>query len=297
MLSRIHFFIILIFILQIESYSPGQDTPAKNEYSPENIAHFTRFLISKKEYYRAHIELNRLNTYYPGYLKPLEFSITESYLLFHGAQYKDLISGCASKDGVSAMSCSVFRFDSHLAIADDASLDTVLSSWIPGRYNDFDRYMVKRKFITSLFSRRFGDAEDILKKFPGNKISFDTVKYYREKYEQLKNPYCAAALGIIPGMGYVYAGNPRTGITAFLVIAMNAALAYFSFYTGNQALGVFIGAVGTFFYTGSIAGGYLAASKYNSVVMKSARERVIDDLELAQDREEIFSAYGIKSGR
>ena len=91
----------------------------------------------------------------------------------------------------------------------------------------------------------------------------ELVNYSKKEYGNLKSPLAGGLLGLIPGMGYIYSEEMGTGITAFFVVAISATASYFAFTTNNKAIGIFVGAIGTFFYTGNVVGGYLAARRYN----------------------------------
>ena len=74
---------------------------------------------------------------------------------------------------------------------------------------------------------------------------------------------------------------------------MNAAISYYAFNTGNDSIGLFVGAIGTFFYAGNILGGYMAAKRYNNVSLRNMHERAVDEMLFEDDRAELFQKYGI----
>ena len=53
----------------------------------------------------------------------------------------------------------------------------------------------------------------------------------------------------------------------------------------------------TFFYTGSVLGGYLSTKRYNRGVTRYNIDYMSEVLELEENRKEIFDRYGIGHGK
>lgn len=84
--------------------------------------------------------------------------------------------------------------------------------------------------------------------------------------------------GILPGAGYVYAGELATGfmslaVNGAFIAATGTALAH-----GLEALGVLAGGVGLPFYIGNIYGSALAVRKWNQAVRRQARDHIYSAL-------------------
>jgi hypothetical protein len=266
---------------------------AADEYSPDQVRAFTSYLISKKEYYRALVELKRLKSYYPGSITPLGFNVTENYLLFMGKQYSTILRKPADQAGpLLTAADSIFKCDSAALVADYGKLDNCLSTWPSGADPFLDRCLKKRKLFAHLLEKRFGEASEIC---AGNDFSAyrELIGQAQNGFSYEKKPWLSAALGIIPGMGYMYSEEYATGTFAFLLISADIIMTYFAFRTHNDVIGYFTGIIGGFFYAGSIAGGYLAAQRFNIRLADSNRTSLMNELRLERDREDIFNKHGI----
>jgi hypothetical protein len=275
---------------------PLAEAGAAEEYSARGIATFTRYLIDHREYYRALVELKRLRSFEPGSLPPSAFAVTENYLLFQGKQYGDIL-GKPSQDGASmpAGVDSLFRFDAAVAVRDYGRADSILAPWGAAPDPFIDRCLKKRRLFSYLASRRFGEAITLCGAAAAADYSAcrELIEQARAGFSRERKPWLAAVMGIMPGMGYLYAGEYATGIFAFFLITIDVIMTYFAFRTHNDVIGYFTGAIGGFFYAGSIAGGYLAAQRFNIGIRDSMGETLSKDLEFDRDRDEIFKRHGI----
>jgi hypothetical protein len=263
------------------------------EYTAGGIASFTRYLIGKKEYYRALVELKRLKSYYPDTIPPLTFNVTENYLLFAGKQYSAILGKPAGGSGPLFRTADLlFKCDSAIMVTDQATLEAALASWPPGVDPFFDRCLKKRRLMAYLLERRYSEASEICAgaDFSGYR---ELIGQARTGFSYKKEPWLAALLGIIPGAGYLYSEEYATGIFAFLLLSADIIMTYFAFQTHNDVIGYFTGVIGGFFYAGSIAGGYFAAHRFNVQRAGENRTLFMDKLELERDREDVFNRHGI----
>lgn len=264
------------------------------EMSPENISSFVRSLISSGEYYRAHTELSRLNEYYPGYLSPFCYNITESYILYKSGRYDDILalnSETAGEEHQCGM--NLFRIDSYLKSRErnyekipDGLLDSQCG--IPF-YSPF--YAKRRDYYSILNS--FSRDLDI------PVMTDDEYKYSAEYAKEIsmdkKSPAAGLISGIIPGMGYIYAGETGTGIVAMIVIAAGTAITWGAHVNDVEPLAAVSGAATFFMYSGSIAGGYMATARYNRELSKKLILRLDKDFMLDRDIDDIYIKCGIES--
>jgi hypothetical protein len=267
-----------------------------DDYSAASLLRFTRFLIGKQEYYRALVELKRLNSYHPGFLPPAAFHVTGLYLLSMGKQYSDSIdTKLPAGDPVLAAAGLVFRCDAAIGASDSVLLESLLASWQYGSEPFFDRCIKKRQLYAHLAAGRYRAANETcgLPGVPDYSDCRTMISMARSGLSGGKKPWLAAVLGLVPGAGYLYAGEIATGIFALLLIAADAVLTYFAFRTHNDVIGYFSGAVGGLLYAGSVAGGYFAARRYNVRRFETARPSLSDGLKLGEDREELYNRYGI----
>jgi hypothetical protein len=89
-----------------------------------------------------------------------------------------------------------------------------------------------------------------------------------------KSPGLALALGVIPGMGQVYAGRPLAGLGSFLLNAFLMGTTAFAIHRHEYALTVLSGGLGLAFYTGSIYAGFEAATRVNEHSADELRARI-----------------------
>lgn len=78
-----------------------------------------------------------------------------------------------------------------------------------------------------------------------------------------KDPATAAILGIVPGLGYAYAGHYGTAFSSLLLNGLLIWATVDAFADGNPAAGGIFFTLGTTFYMGNIVGSYQSAERYN----------------------------------
>ncbi len=89
-----------------------------------------------------------------------------------------------------------------------------------------------------------------------------------------KSPGVALALGVVPGLGQVYAGRPLAGLGSFLLNGFLIGTTAFAVQRHEYALAVLSGGIGLAFYTGGIYGGYEAAARVNEHTADELRARI-----------------------
>jgi hypothetical protein len=299
--------VAIVFLLQLIPaivYSNTNQNAEINikEYSAGSTLGFVKQLISQNEYYRAYSELKRLNSYYPGYINNNTYSTTELFLLFNGHRYSEILSMNFDTDFRMKTVSTIFKTDVFIDNNEFIKAFDLTNSIAKSTGQDFNLYLYKRTLLSYIMLKKLDEARNIVynKKInidldDANKKFYELIDYSDEIYISLKKPYNAIALGVIPGMGYVYADRTATGIIAFALISVLSALTYYSFKTENKAIGVFVGTAATFFYGGSIIGGYLSANKYNDSVVNNLKYSLSEKMNLADDREKIYKQYGVGS--
>jgi hypothetical protein len=274
------------------------------EYSKENILGFIKHLISQKEYYRASVELKRLESYYPDYIKKDNHYATELFLLFKGRQFPEILGKEFYCDNPNTRAIhNIFAADSLIENSEFIKAKSFIElSGYSGYSKDLNFYLYKRTMLSYLLLNMIDDArklsEDTIFYFDSGKQDFNFGKlaeYSSDFHNTYKMTYKALTLGAIPGMGYVYAGQKATGIIAFLLVSALSTLTYYSFKNDNKPIGVFAGAAATFFYGGSIAGGYLSTIRYNDSVTEDMKNSLSEKLFIEDDRTQILNQYGVGS--
>ncbi len=279
----------------------NEDVRPGDIYSANAVLGFTRHLISKKEYYRAHAELMRLLSYYPGAITAERAYTTELFLLFYGGRYDDVNRTRPPGDHAGWCIDAIFKADSRFA---SGEYKKALALADEGRAMpcspDLAHILGKRAFASALLAGGFESAERTAEEKQFSAAGeFDPSHYARlvatarRMQSSYKNPVYAAALGLLPGLGYAYAGDVPTGIIAFLSFSVLGALAAGSYLTDNKPLAFFFGLGATLVCGGSVLGGYRQALRYNQAQSRDLRERLEGDLSLDADRQRIFRRYGI----
>lgn len=81
-----------------------------------------------------------------------------------------------------------------------------------------------------------------------------------------KSPFIAGISNVlIPGVGYMYAGHTKTGITSLLFNSLFAYATYTSFRSGNTGMGLLTGLFGLAFYLSGVQGAVKSAHRYNNM--------------------------------
>jgi hypothetical protein len=89
-----------------------------------------------------------------------------------------------------------------------------------------------------------------------------------------KRPGLALALGVIPGLGQVYAGRVLAGVGSFLLNGFLLGTTAYALHRHEYALSIFSGGIGLAFYVGGIYGGYEAAARVNEHEADQLRARI-----------------------
>ena len=289
--SSFTFFFILTLSISIfpKTYSPEKD------FEPEKISGFIYHLIDNREYYRASVEVERLNSYYPGYLKTFEYTASINYLMYKGEAY-DLISSWSfndlNEDVLSKQISFIFKIDSLIKMKKYDEAERIIPSEFQGKDSFFPGIFQRRKLYFDLIKNRHRESGNNLYLRENYKKLTDYADYI---HEQEKNPWKGMAAGIIPGMGYIYAGEKGTGITAMIVIGLGAGVTALSWQHEIEPLAIVSGAATGFFYGGSIIGGYRETLRYNRRLMERLDLKLQRDFDFNRDTDEIFIRFGLKN--
>lgn len=284
---------LLIFV--INSFEVNSLASPDKDFGPEKISGFISFLILEREYYRASVEVERLKSYYPDYLNHNTYTATINYLMFKGAAYKSILDSDNEEavDGTDANSIFFFfKIDSLIKLNKYEEAENLIPD--SGILSDpfFNNILQKREIYLSLMNNPYS----------GEMRSKSVMHEYQEVldfsayiHNQKKNPWKGMAAGLIPGMGYIYAGETGTGITAMIVMGLGVAVAALGFSQGMEPLGIVSGTVTGLFYGGSIIGGYRETVRYNRGLMERLDLRLQKDLDFNRDIDEIFVRFGLKN--
>ncbi len=92
--------------------------------------------------------------------------------------------------------------------------------------------------------------------------------------ENLKNPNVALALGIIPGMGQVYAGRTLSGMASLLLNSVLIGTTIYGISRSEYAFAILSGAASTGIYLGSIYAGYESVKRHNEQLEAQKRTKI-----------------------
>jgi hypothetical protein len=271
----------------------AEDAPLFDDFTPEKISSFVCSLTENGEYYRAYVELLRFKSFYPSFIDDSVFNITSNYLFYKGKRYSDIIEIDSSGINDSIyIPFSLFRIDSLIRLdkKNEAESELVILCSRPDS-DVYAEYLKKRSlYLSVLNNRKSTNTMDTA--FSGYK---ELLIYSDSIYEQYKNPFLGAVAGVIPGMGYIYAGESGTGIVSMIVIGAGSAVTYASYNNGMDSLAVVSGLITFFFYGGSIAGGYMQTVKYNDRLLDTLKMKLDRELLPEIDLDEIYFKFGLNS--
>lgn len=297
------FLLILLIFLTPKNYLYSKNKPEEIgiQYHPQSILGFTKRLISQKDYYRGYKELQRLNSFYPGYIREDIFYASEMFLLFQGKEYAEILQKKTNSDNCNVQLINIiFKTDVYLERSEYRKADLMLNVGGCLDYShDLKMFIYKRRLVSNLLLNRIDETRKSLveERNKIDKASFnkykELIKYSDKNMQSLLNPFHSLFLGVVPGLGYIKAGDEATGIIAFILVSVLSALTYFSFSTDNKPVGIFFGAMTVTFYSGSIIGGYLASRRFNNRIRKNTKENIFYEMSLVDDREYILTNYGI----
>ncbi len=285
---------ILFILAAVNAYAADDQA---DQYSPDKILSFTEYLIEKGEYFRAWTELRRLESYYPGYISSEKFDVTALYLMYKGKRYDEIIHSTAGKEtGCAAGSPQgVIIADSLILLGDYSSARLEIEKYSASCADSMlcDAWSRRKAYISLVTGEIYSDGTAALK--PELSGYRELVEYRNRMHDALKSPALAALLGIVPGCGYIYAGDEGTGFVAMTVIGVFGAVTYGSYQNGIEPLAIIAGAVTLFFYGGNIAGGYIEAKKYNGTIDNVIEKKSRNALGLDEDIDRIYIRFGISS--
>ncbi len=106
--------------------------------------------------------------------------------------------------------------------------------------------------------------------------SCDNLRYvlHDAREHGLKSPAAGLALGLVPGLGQVYAGRLWSGAASFFLNAALIGVSTFGVIRREYAFALFSGSIATGTYLGSIYAGYEAVRRENELREEQVRGRI-----------------------
>lgn len=124
------------------------------------------------------------------------------------------------------------------------------------------------------YFRAFTEVETILPECHSDVCLQVKNLEFSSKHEIPKNPDLALALGIIPGLGQIYAGNLGSGIGSLALTTFFSASTIIALNNDEPAFGFASATVGTIFYLSSIYAGYQTALRRNEGYVQEQRKKL-----------------------
>jgi hypothetical protein len=275
--------------------------PLKEVSSQINLdkaANFAKSLIDNREYSRALIELERISFINPSYFNPFQFKITIDYLNFQCKHYNNIVLLKTQDNDKNYNKNYTEDYDKIFAIDSAITLKNYKNAGII--IDNISNKDSQKKEFSEMLEKRLLFC-DLMRSFPekniGNinyiDVSKDIYNTYNSLYNEIDSEMLAALFGIIPGGGYAYAGDISTGLVAFAVVTACAGLSYMSIRSGMKPMGIMFALAGTFFYGGSIYGGYRTVLRNNEAVVNRTYTELSEKLRFHEDREYIFKNHGL----
>ncbi len=259
------------------------------EYNAKNSLKFIDHLILKKEFYRGYAELQRFKFLYKNKIYPDRIKITELMLKY----YNNYIPNNYNYQKNNLFPAEkIFISDYYYQKNNFKQISNLLKS--NGNLSPEIRLLYnKRIFAVKLLNNNkiekniFYDDKSFFKKY--NYLE----DYSKNEYARMKSPGLALFSGLFPGMGYIYADKTGTGIISFILISALSVITYGAWKNNSKPVAIFTGTIGTFFYGGSIVGGYMQTRKYNQILKDDLKKYLGEELDFEPDRRLIYQKYGI----
>ncbi len=274
--------ILTAFLIPYQLYSK-----ISPQIDKKQIINYYNTLLDKEYYYRAYIELLRLNNYFPVLMSHDQYNISSAYLLFKGKNYRSFDK--LDNNRITAF----YVFDAMVQHGSFLKAEAYLAHFTY-KEKKLQRYYFDRRAFSSLVSYNFKDAEkwmtsDLYDQSFVKKI----IGYSKNIFQDMRSPLGALLLGVIPGAGYIYGADDwGTGLSAFLVVTILTGITVGAVLTGNLIVAVITGTIGLFFYGGSIVGAYRATEKYNDELKDSLKLYHFKEFRFATHREDLYQEYG-----
>ena len=289
MRNKLHLILAIILVFSFFGKTAAQEI----EFNLEHDLKFFNYLIENKLFDDA-IQQTKLFDY-----KSFSASQKDSVLFFKGFSFYNLNQNDSSNNCFKKLTeSSVFYSKSRLLsykgfISENRISDAkdVLLSFTPE-----NRMISETKKLNlagiALIERNYLEYEKQIKSLEmlSSKTEL-TVQKLDENYNQLvsqkkKSPFVAGMLsGIIPGLGKVYAGKPRHGLSSFLVTTTFGIQAY-EFYKkeGIKSTGFYVfGTLFTAFYIGNIWGSAISVKVIQEEYAHEINNKILLDIRIPID--------------
>jgi tetratricopeptide (TPR) repeat protein len=240
------------------------------------LYYFAKELEANKEYEKAIIEYKRLLSYYPNSAYKANTLKAVFNILYQQEKYLEMINWGKKILNNNEKLVNIRKIEFLIGVAYFKIDNFKLARNYFEKVRDFDNNELKDKTYL-LEGLSFAKQE----KWKQAKNSFSEIKsssqFYRTaqksiklakqgKHLKYKDPVIASALGIIPGLGYLYSGYSETAVSSIFVNSLFIGGATKAFENDNKSLGMILGTFGFGFYTGNIYGSFQTAQRKNQKI-------------------------------
>ena len=150
-----------------------------------------------------------------------------------------------------------------------------LIQWMEERGQNVDRWKLARAIQSADFSEIRQLAEGQL---PGDQ-PLSWLESFERKKKSVRRAQWLNAL--LPGAGYLYVGQKKSGLTALLLNSLTTIATYKFFAAGRTAMGILLGSFEIGWYLGGIHGAGLHAKRYNEDLYQRRAVPILRDNRLS----------------
>ena len=217
----------------------------------------------------------------------IEYAITLSYFL--SQKYDQVIKFFeksnllyTSKEFEFYRDLMLMLFESYEKLNQRENADHILAEL--KNISELDAY--KMQLTSSIYRKDLAQIDNLVSHDQSKSYISKLLKQYKE---HKKSPKIAKTLSIIcPGLGYLYAGQKRSAITAFILNALLITASSQLFLSHYYTLGFLTSSFELGWYVGGIYGANRAVDVYNEHLFKDYGEKVLF-------QEELFPAMSLEN--
>lgn len=233
---------------------------------------FAEYLRAEGDYYRAVGEYKRFLFLCPdGQEAPAaELGIAECYFL--AGRYRDAAEFASRYEADSEIGVEMALLEGHARFRlqeYDAAIPPLQSAGIRGHTST---QIWRAGYLNGIALVRLERFDEAVKCFSlvsdqspyaERASSYGSVLAGLEQAYETRSPRVAAALGIVPGLGYAYCGHYRTGVASLIVNGLLAWAAADAFEGDNDGAGWTFAVLTAGFYFGNMTGSAQSAHRFN----------------------------------
>ncbi|MBN2479998.1 MAG: tetratricopeptide repeat protein [Parachlamydiales bacterium] len=236
-------------------------------------------------YKRAEILLGEDNVYRK---QQLEYSTLLCYYL--AKKYEELIEyferstlDCVDKSFEPFHDLLIVLYESYFEIKDEEKTQKILEL-LQKNYPDSEKKIV---LSTALLTADIEKIEEISKTPPENQQLLLMLDIYRKQKKSI--PTAQALNAFLPGAGYLYIGQTRSAVTAFLLNGLFIYASYEFFRRGWTAAGIITVSFETGWYFGGIYGAGEETKFYNERIFETLATPIMK-------KEKYFPIFSLRYG-